>query len=417
MAAAIQVEQVSKRYRLGVRGGRTLQETLGSRFRGRASDPSSELWALNGVSFEIADGETVGVVGANGAGKSTLLRILSRITQPTAGVSRTRGRVGSLLEVGTGFHQELSGRENIFLNGAILGMKRREIRSRFDEIVAFSGVERFLDTPLKRYSSGMYLRLAFAVAAHVDPDILVVDEVLAVGDAAFREKCLGRMTELGREGRTVLFVSHDLGAVARICPRVLWLERGRLRDDGRSAEVIEHYVQTALPRGGRAEFAPEPGKRVQLLSVAVTDREGRTLDAPRRDREFTLSARFLVREDGAPLDLAFVLRNRQGMKLLDEDLAVDTGDDLQPGPVPQTYEARLTVPPVLPAGDYVVGFWIGTAYDTYFFGEALSFELGRRPDDPQWAIDRERAVQPDTEWTVVPVETGERAAVDLEGRR
>jgi ABC-type polysaccharide/polyol phosphate transport system ATPase subunit len=417
MAAAIQVEGVGKRYRVGQRGGYlTLRESLAARFGRRASDDSHDLWALNDVSFEVADGEAVGVIGANGAGKSTLLRILSRITQPTTGVSRTRGRVGSLLEVGTGFHPELTGRENVFLNGAILGMKRREIHSRFDEIVAFSGLERFLDTPLKRYSSGMYLRLAFAVAAHVQPEILFVDEVLAVGDAAFRERCLGKMTELGREGRTVLFVSHDLGALARLCPRALWLDHGRLMEDGPSTRAIERYLEKAAPRGSRAEFAPEPGKRVQLLSVAVTNREGAPLEAPRRDRELTLSARFRVAEHGASLDMAFVLRNRHGAKVLDEVLGVDTGEPLSSDRAPQTYEARLTVPPVLPAGEYVVLFWIGSPYETYFSGDVLTFELRPLPDDPQWSIERERAAQPATDWDVIPLGTGDPLTAEIASR-
>jgi len=232
---AIQLDSVAKRYRIGRYPGAylTLRETLAARTR-RGEDEARVAWALRDVSFAIAEGEAVGIIGANGAGKSTLLRILARITQPTSGVSRTRGRVGSLLEVGTGFHPELSGRENVFLNGAILGMTRRELRARFDEIVAFAGVERFLDTPLKRYSTGMRLRLAFAVAAHVDPEIMLVDEVLAVGDARFRERCLGKMRELGREGRTVLFVSHDLGAVTRLCSRAIWLEAASSARTGRA---------------------------------------------------------------------------------------------------------------------------------------------------------------------------------------
>ena len=206
------------------------------------------------LTFDVDEGEVLGVIGLNGAGKSTLLKILSRITEPTSGSSRTRGRVGALLEVGTGFHPELTGRENIFLNGVILGMRRAEIRARFDEIVAFAGVEQFLDTPLKRYSSGMYLRLAFAVAAHVDPDIVIVDEVLAVGDVQFRQRCLGRMSDFGREGRTVVFVSHDLGSVNQICERSLWLDGGRLRMDGTESGRDRRVRRNAVPRGTAVTF-------------------------------------------------------------------------------------------------------------------------------------------------------------------
>jgi lipopolysaccharide transport system ATP-binding protein len=217
-----------------------------------------DFWALRGVSFEVRQGERIGVIGRNGAGKSTLLKILSRITEPTAGRVEIEGRVASLLEVGTGFHPELTGRENIFLNGAILGMGREETRRKFDEIVAFAEVERFLDTPVKRYSTGMYLRLAFAVAAHLEPEILVVDEVLAVGDAEFQKKCLGKMEAAGREGRTVLFVSHNMGAVLNLCDRVLLLRGGLLSADGDASAVVEAYLGSAPNRDERANLAGLP---------------------------------------------------------------------------------------------------------------------------------------------------------------
>src|SRR5919106_3006074 len=249
---AIEVDHVSKRYRIGARYYVTLRD----------------------VSFAVDEGEVVGVIGRNGAGKTTLLKILARVTQPTEGVARMRGRVGPLLEVGTGFHPELSGRENIFLNGAILGMSRTDIRRRFDKIVAFSGVEDFLDTPVKRYSSGMYLRLAFSVAAHVEPDIVVVDEVLAVGDAEFQRRCLGKMSQFAQEGRTVLFVSHDLGAVARICERAIWLEDGEIKHDGPTKNSIDLYLDARGARAASVEFPPEPDKPVQLLSVGIADQTG-----------------------------------------------------------------------------------------------------------------------------------------------
>jgi lipopolysaccharide transport system ATP-binding protein len=222
---------------------------------GRASPSSTteEFWALRDVSFEISRGEVVGIIGRNGAGKSTLLKVLSRITEPSEGRVTIEGRVASLLEVGTGFHPELSGRENIYLNGAVLGMTRAEIRKKFDQIVAFAEVERFLDTPVKRYSSGMYVRLAFAVAAHLEPEIIIVDEVLAVGDAEFQKKCLGKMSEIAGAGRTVLFVSHNMGAVQALCPRTIHLDSGLIVGDGMTAEIISQYLENPLSRMGRAQ--------------------------------------------------------------------------------------------------------------------------------------------------------------------
>ena len=236
MSVAIEVDSLSKKYRLGEYQAAygTLRETLvhAARRLTRQRAPfvrHTEIWALRDVSFEVPEGQVLGVIGRNGAGKSTLLKILTRIATPTTGRAEIRGRVGSLLEVGTGFNQELTGRENVYLNGAILGMKRREIERRFDDIVEFSGVEKFIDTPVKRYSSGMYVRLAFAVAAHLEPEIMLVDEVLSVGDAEFQRRCLGRMEELGNAGRTVLFVSHALPAVAQLCDRAIWIDGGQRR--------------------------------------------------------------------------------------------------------------------------------------------------------------------------------------------
>jgi lipopolysaccharide transport system ATP-binding protein len=255
MSVAIKVENLSKRFLIRHQRREryaTLRDSLTSgagRLIGRlnwkaARDPETEeeFWALRDVDFEIRQGERVGIIGRNGAGKSTLLKILSRITDPTAGRIRIAGKMASLLEVGTGFHPELTGRENIFLNGAILGMARSEIHRKFDEIVDFAGIERFLDTPVKHYSSGMYVRLAFAVGANLDPEILIVDEVLAVGDAEFQRKCMGKMEEVGSSGRTVLFVSHNLPTVLRLCPRTLLLEGGRLIGNGESAQIIQNYL-------------------------------------------------------------------------------------------------------------------------------------------------------------------------------
>ena len=265
MTESITVENLSKRYELGALQHETqlrdqLVNLLRAPFRKRA--PKEILWALREVSFKVDEGEVVGIIGRNGAGKSTLLKILSKITFPTSGRVRTRGRVASLLEVGTGFHEELTGRENIFLNGSILGMKKREVDAKLDAIVEFSGVERFIDTPIKRYSSGMRLRLGFAVAAHLEPDVLIVDEVLAVGDAAFQKKCISAMQDLRGGGRTVLFVSHNMAAVENLCSRGLWIANGQLRLDGATHEVIEAYMASfAASDSASNELSAVDGRR------------------------------------------------------------------------------------------------------------------------------------------------------------
>jgi lipopolysaccharide transport system ATP-binding protein len=255
VSAVVTLESVGKRYRLrhqATERYRTLRDAIAGAARSplawwnaSSARTADDFWALRDVSFAVARSEVLGIIGRNGAGKSTLLKILSRITEPTTGRVTLDGRVASLLEVGTGFHPELSGRENIFLNGAILGMTREEIRRKFDSIVAFAEVERFLDTPVKRYSSGMYVRLAFAVAAHLEPDILIVDEVLAVGDAEFQKKCLGKMQEVSRGGRTVLFVSHNMTAVQALCGTAIWLDQGRVAAQGPAQEVVARYLQGA----------------------------------------------------------------------------------------------------------------------------------------------------------------------------
>ena len=272
---AISIRKVGKSYRLihsGARGGyKTLRESLAgfarSRFR-RRRDTCETFWALDDVSFDVQPGEVVGIIGRNGAGKSTLLKILSRITKPSRGTVELRGRVGSLLEVGTGFHPELTGRENIYLNGSILGMSRREIESKFDEIVDFSGVEKFLDTPVKRYSSGMYVRLAFSVAAHLDPEILLVDEVLAVGDQAFQKKCIGRMSEIAAGGRTICLVSHDLSMISRLSSRAVWIEAGRVQQDGNPVDIVRKYCEYSSQTSANAasvELHDHPGRRKGMV--------------------------------------------------------------------------------------------------------------------------------------------------------
>jgi lipopolysaccharide transport system ATP-binding protein len=287
--AAIRIRGLSKRYRIGERAtyGRlteSVASALSAPFRHRKRDNAQDriFWALRNVSFDVAQGEAVGVIGRNGAGKTTLLKILSRITEPTDGEAELRGRVGSLLEVGTGFHQELTGRENIFLSGAVLGMRRRDIARKFDEIVDFAELERFIDTPVKRYSTGMYMRLAFSVAAHMDSEILLVDEVLAVGDVAFRRKCLGKMENAATHGRTILFVSHDLDSIRSLCPRTLLFDEGRLQVDGDSREVTAAYLRTQsdaeAETSGRYVRSPTQlsGDSVAIDWVELRDSTGAT---------------------------------------------------------------------------------------------------------------------------------------------
>ncbi|HKA08206.1 MAG TPA: ABC transporter ATP-binding protein, partial [Gemmataceae bacterium] len=292
MKTAISVNGLSKRYRLGPAARtpyRTFRESVAQtaraaarRLRGMGCEPRTDLWAVRDISFDVRPGEVLGIVGRNGAGKSTLLKMLSRIVAPTEGEIALRGRVGSLLEVGTGFHPELTGGENIYLNGAILGMSRREIGRKFDQIVAFSEVEKFLDTPVKRYSSGMYMKLAFAVASHLEPEILLVDEVLAVGDAQFQKKCLGKMGEVSRHGRTVLFVSHNMAAVKSLCTRAVLIDSGRLAADGEVDDVVNRYLSggTDMPRTGiispeAARLQDTPGeatfRSVRLMDVAGSE--------------------------------------------------------------------------------------------------------------------------------------------------
>jgi ABC-type polysaccharide/polyol phosphate transport system, ATPase component len=278
----IKAENLSKLYFLGGVHHNSLRDLMMSFVR-RGSAENAEkqkLWALRDVSFSVRDGETLGIIGHNGAGKSTLLKILSRIVKPTAGAAEIHGRVGSLLEVGTGFHSELSGRENIFLNGAVLGMRRREIESKFDEIVAFAELERFIDTPVKHYSSGMYMRLAFAVAAHLEPEILIVDEVLAVGDTAFQKKCLNKMRDVSESGRTVLFVSHDMSAITRICSRAIALSGGRIVSEGATPDVVREYLSSSWGMSAEriyeeSETAPA-SEFVRLKRVRIVNENGET---------------------------------------------------------------------------------------------------------------------------------------------
>ncbi|HEX8135976.1 MAG TPA: ABC transporter ATP-binding protein [Pyrinomonadaceae bacterium] len=312
---AVRCEGISKRYRLGQRESyRALRDVLttavATPFRRLRSGPQGALarrradtfWALKDVSFEIREGEVVGIIGRNGAGKSTLLKILSRITRPTRGEAYVYGRVGSLLEVGTGFHPELTGRENIFLNGAILGMRHAEIKRKFDEIVAFANVERFIDTPVKHYSSGMYVRLAFGVSAHLEPEVLVIDEVLAVGDAEFQKKCLGKMDKVAQEGRTVIFVSHNMTYINQLCSRTILLADGQIARQGRTAEVVADYLSANAASGGERVWTDEataPGNsKVRLRAVRIVSNGAVTGDVD-IDKEVAVEVEFWNFEEDA----------------------------------------------------------------------------------------------------------------------
>ena len=325
---AISVENLGKRYRIGLaeKCPESFREAItsfvGAPFkylhtRLREANPNEILWALKDVSFEVKHGEVLGIIGRNGAGKSTLLKILSRITEPTEGQAQVYGRVGSLLEVGTGFHPELTGRENIYLNGAILGMRRMEIDRKLDEIVDFSGIEKFLDTPVKRYSSGMRVRLGFAVAAHLEPEILVVDEVLAVGDAEFQKKCLGKMGDVAKEGRTILFVSHNMIAIQNLCSRGIWLECGKTVKVGQIEQVVSNYLQTTASSQTEQVWddpATAPGNEfVRLHRICVRPENGAALEQITMQTPLVTEIEYWHLIPGMFLSVTFHIFNEQGI--------------------------------------------------------------------------------------------------------
>lgn len=349
MAKAIVVDELGKRYRIGQLQSAygTLRDALAegtSRVVRRERAPSyEEIWALRDVSFDVPEGEVLGVLGRNGAGKSTLLKILTRITNPTTGTATIRGRVGSLLEVGTGFHPELTGRENIFLNGSILGMKRKEILRKYDEIVEFSGVEKFIDTPVKRYSSGMSVRLAFAVAAHLEPEILLVDEVLAVGDAEFQRRCLGRMEDISLTGRTVLFVSHNMQTLTSLCNRAIWLDQGGIVRDGKASDVVAEYLQAGFGTGSHREWPDietAPGNQYVRMRFVRVVQDGEVTDAVDVRQPIGIEIGLRVFENAPPLFPKVKLWDAQSNIAFN---AMDTSH-------------RWDDPPQ--AGDYVCTAWI-----------------------------------------------------------
>ena len=380
----IQVANLSKRYRLGLIGSGTfahdfsrwwarvrrkpdplakvgqVQKPAVSSQQSAVSQPSDYIWALRDVSFEVNRGEVLGIIGRNGAGKSTLLKILSRVTAPASGEVRVRGRIASLLEVGTGFHPELTGRENVYLNGAILGMNKAEIARKFDEIVDFSGVEQFIDTPVKRYSSGMYVRLAFAVAAHLEPEILIVDEVLAVGDAAFRQKCLGKMRDVAEGGRTVLFVSHNMASVNQLCTRAILLNDGRLSTTGSPRGVIERYFRSMSDEKeysdsglATATLSGNEDADMRLMRVAVTDESGNAL---RSDVPYAGAMRirldYEIRRPNQDAYVTFCLRDFSGV---DAWWQYDADTEIYGRRQPGVYRACFEIPAdFLAAGCYQV---------------------------------------------------------------
>jgi lipopolysaccharide transport system ATP-binding protein len=350
MTAAIITEGLGKRYEIGQRNNEaysTLRDTIanGIRFRARDARPSTkEFWALRDVSFDVKQGEVVGIVGRNGAGKSTLLKLLSRITEPTTGRIRIRGRVASLLEVGTGFHPELTGRENIYLNGAILGMSRKEITAKFDEIVDFAEVEEFLETPVKRYSSGMYVRLAFAVAANLDPEVLIVDEVLAVGDSQFQRKCLGKMKDFSTsEGRTVLFVSHSMASVRALCTSALWLDHGQVKLRGSSLDVIRAYLESSMEEAASTQSLEDirraPGQGERLMITRVTLNHGQSVQHGER---LDVQIDYDARESAADVAFGVGFSSPEGVRMLSLDS--DLGGERHDLSAPHSGSVRLSLP-------------------------------------------------------------------------
>jgi len=372
--------------------------------------PKESIWALNGISFEVKKGEVLGVIGRNGAGKSTLLKILSRVTEPTTGYAEIHGRVGSLLEVGTGFHPELTGRENIALNGAILGMKRAEIERKFDEIVAFSGVEKFIDTPVKRYSSGMYLRLAFAVAAHMEPEILVVDEVLAVGDAEFQRKCLGKMSDVASEGRTVLFVSHNMSAILRLTQETIVLEKGKLVLRAPSAQAVDYYLTAGFAQSGehywQEDEIPADAVPFHPIALRVCSPQGQIVDTVRSVEPVTIEVEYALDAPVTGLRVGIYLMTTHGEHIF---TSFDTDDQEQferfaTRPAGH-YISRVVIPAdFLNEGRYVLGINASAFRVRRYFQDehALTFTVDAAgAPGMQWLEPRLGPIRPRLDWQIM----------------
>ena len=369
---AIQLEGVGKRYRLGehLGGLSEFRDAVASRItRGGGADPKDTyLWALRDINLDLPRGKALGIVGRNGAGKSTFLKIVAGVTTPTTGVCRTKGRVGSLLEVGTGFNDELTGLENTFLSGAIIGMKRREVQAQLEEIEDFAGLEGFMDTPVKRYSSGMYLRLAFAVAAHLQAEILLVDEVLAVGDAQFRRKCLQKMSEVDAVGRTVLFASHDLEPLTEFCDTAIWIDGGRIVAHGPTSTVVRDYLSASLTQSDVVELEQDPDAAASLIAASVTDDTGTPVKAIEMGDTINVDLQIDVSEPQPGIDIGVVVRRINGTVLLDENLFSGGRSRIERA---GRHRVTLHIPPVLTPNEYRISVWIGTAYEDIAFHEEL----------------------------------------------
>ena len=424
---AIRVEDLGKRYRIGTAPERykTLRDTIvatvnapiqrlrsGSSLSATSKDAST-IWALRNISFEVRQGQVLGIVGRNGAGKSTLLKILSRVTEPTEGSAEIHGRVGSLLEVGTGFHPELTGRENIYLNGAILGMKRAEIDQKFDEIVSFSEVEQFIDTPVKRYSSGMYLRLAFAVAAHLEPEILVVDEVLAVGDAEFQKKCLGKMGDVAQQGRTVLFVSHNMSAILRLTEEAIVLDKGKLIMRGPSQQAVDYYLSSGQAQAGEriwdADEVPASASPFVPISLRLKDPRGKVIDTIRSTEPLTVEMEYRLSAPVTGLRVGIYLSTMRGEYII---TSFDVDDSQQYEQFGSRDAGHYISRAALPAdlfneGRYVLGVNASSfGVRRYFMDEnALAFnvDISGAPGT-QWAEPRQGPIRPRLDWKIEKVE-------------
>jgi lipopolysaccharide transport system ATP-binding protein len=415
---AIRVDDIGKRYRLGGTPGgyQTLRDVIASGFaRARRRQPpetAEMIWAVRHVSFEVERGQVLGIIGRNGAGKSTLLKILARVTEPTEGEARIHGRVGSLLEVGTGFHPELTGRENVYLNGAILGMRRVEIDRKFDEIIAFAEVEQFVDTPVKRYSSGMYLRLAFAVAAHLEPEILIVDEVLAVGDAEFQRKCLGKMTSVAQEGRTVLFVSHNMSAILRLTEWCLVLERGRIIQQGPTPEAVDFYMTSGEVSTGERRWtdraAATEGAPFLPIALRVLDSRGRIVERVTSTEPFTVEFEYQLRQSVTGLRVGLYLSTSRGEPVFtsfDTDAAArfEAWTNRPAG----RYLSRCQFPgDLLNSGTFVLGVNASAFRIRSFFTDERALTLTVDPTGApgsHWAEPRGGPLRPALEWEIAPI--------------